>query len=262
MIGDNAAGQLLQQARHGQQKRRAEYIKYRVDNGYAQLINAAVQQGDVYQGPYRLKHRQPYHRADDVEGQMHHRRPAGVAVGTDGGKQGRNAGAYILTHDDGDSRAKGDLPCRRHGLQDTHGGRGGLDDGREHRACQYAQNGIGEHQQQLPEALHILQPRHGGTHGIHAEHQCGKAQKDQACILLLAALAHHIQRYTDQGQNRREGCRLEELHEKAVALDARKAQDPCRYSGAYVGTHNNINSLTQCHKAGVYKAHHHHRCGR
>ena len=47
-----------------------------------------------------------------------------------------------------------------------------------------------------------------------------------------------------------------------ATLDARKAQDPCRYSGAYVGTHNNINSLTQCHKAGVYKAHHHHRCGR
>ena len=261
VVGDNATGQLFQQTRHGQQQRRAEDIEDGVHDGNAHLVDAAAQHWDIHKAAHHLKHCQPHHGADDIEGEMHRRGAAGVAVGADGRQQRRDAGADVLPHDDGNGGAEGDLTGGGHRLQNTHRGGGGLDDRREHSAGHHTEDGVGEHQQQFAEALHVLQTRHGAAHGVHAEHQCGKAQKNKPRILLLAALAHHIQRNAHKCQDRRERRGLEELHKEIIALDARQAQDPRRHRGAHVGSHDDVDGLPQRHKPRVYKAHHHDRCG-
>ena len=91
------------------------------------------------------------------------------------------------------------------GLQNAHGSGGGLDDARQHRAHQHAQNGVAEHQEQLGELRHVLQAGHGPAHGLHAEHQGGEAQQDGAGVLFLVGLAEHIENDADERQNRREG---------------------------------------------------------
>ena len=262
LVGDNAAGQLLQQPRHRQHQRRAENVKHRVNNGNAHLVDISVQHRNIYQCPYYLKHRQPHNRTDDVEAQMHHRRPPRIAVGADGREHSRNAGADVLAHDDGNCRAEGDLPRRRHRLQDTHRRRGGLDNSRKHRAGHHAQNRIGEHQQQLPESLHVLQASHRSAHGVHAEHQRSKAQKDKARVLLFSVFAHHVKGHADQGHNRRKGAGHEQFYKEIVALDARQAQDPRRHGGTHIRAHNDMDSLAQGHKPRVHEAHYHHRSGR
>ena len=122
VVGDNAAGQLFQQTRHGQQQRCAEDIEDGVHDGNAHLVDAAAQHRNINQTAHHLKHRQPDHGADDIEGKMHHCCPTGVAVGADGRQQRRDAGADVLPHDDGNGGAEGDLTGGGHRLQNTDRG--------------------------------------------------------------------------------------------------------------------------------------------
>ena len=204
---------------------------------------------------------QQHHHADDVEHQVHHGGPVGVFVGAHGGQHGRDAGADVLAHDDGNGGGIADAAGDGQGLQNAHGGGGGLDDARQHRSHQHAQNGIAEHQEQLGELRHVLQAGHGPAHGLHAEHQGGKAQQDGAGVLLLVGLAEHIEDDADQGQHRGKGRGLQQLHPGAAAVDARQAQQPRGDGGAHVGAHDDVDGLAQGHQPRVHEAHHHHRGG-
>lgn len=68
--------------------------------------------------------------------------PAGIFIGANGRKQRCNTGADILSHNDRDSGAIGDLPRAGQRLKDTHRCRAGLDNASEHRADQNTQIGL------------------------------------------------------------------------------------------------------------------------
>ena len=130
---------------------------------------------------------------------MHHGGPLRVPVGSHRGQKGGDAGADILSHDDGDGGGIADLSRHRQRLQDAYGGGAGLNHAGQHSARQHAQDRIFEGQKQLGKGGHIPQPRHGGAHGLHAEHQRGKAQKDGAGVPLFAVFAVHVEENTQQG---------------------------------------------------------------
>ena len=193
---------------------------------------------------------------------MHHGRPLGVLVGADGRDHGGDAGTDVLAHDDGNGRTVAHLSGDRQGLENAHGSGAGLNDGSEHRPGQHTQNGILEQDEQILERRHIPQPGDGGGHGLHAEHQCGEAQKDRAGILFLVIFAEHVIDDAHKGQHRRKGGGFQQPDEDIAAGNPRQAENPGGDGGADVGTHDHVDGLTQGHQAGVDEAHHHHRGGR
>ena len=260
-VGDQAAGQLLQQPGEREEQGGTEDVKDTVDDGDAQLVDGSAEEGEVDHGVDAVKHGQPDRRADDVEHQVDHRGAAGVLVGPHRGQHGRDAGADVLAHDDGDGGPIGHLPRGRERLQNTHGSGRALDDGGQDRTGGHAQDGVAEHEQDVAELRHVLQPGHGAAHGVHAEHQDGKAQEDRAGVLLLVVLCRHGEDHADEGQDRGKRSGLEQLDEKAPAVQTRQAQDPGRDGGADVGAHDDADGLAQGEQTGVYKAHHHDRGG-
>ena len=137
-----------------------------------------------------------------------------------------------------------------------------MNDGRQSRPGQHAQNGVGEHQQKVLELGNLLQAGHRAAHGFHAEHENGKAQENHANVLFPLFLAHHGQDDADEGQDRGKGAGLEQLDKEIAALQPGEAQDPGGDGGAHVGAHNHPDGLPQREQARVDKAHHHHRGGR
>ena len=193
---------------------------------------------------------------------MHHSRPAGVLIGTHRGEQSSDAGADVLTHDDGDRTAIGHLTRRGQRLQNTDGGRGGLNDTGQHCTGQHAQHRVGKHDKNVAELGHFTQAGHRAGHGLHAEHQRGKAQQDHAGVLLLAGLAAHIEQNADERQNRSEGTGLQQTDNQVVALNTGQTQQPCGHRGTHIGAHNHVDRLLQRHKTGVDEADHHNGRGR
>jgi len=178
-------------------------------------------------------------------------------LGARGGGGGRGAGADVLAHDDGDGGAEGDLAGGGERLQDADGGGGRLDDAGQHGAREHAQDGVGEHEQDVGELRDVLESGDGARHGVHAEHQGGEAQQDHAGVLLLAGPAHHVQDDADERQDRSEGGRLEQLHPDVGAGDAREAEDPGRDGRADVRAHDDVDRLMERHDAGIDEADHH-----
>ena len=191
---------------------------------------------------------------------MDHGRPAGAPVGSHRREHGGDAGADVLAHDDGDGGAVADLTGFGQSLKDTYRGGAGLDQGGEDRSGQQAQEGVLEGDEKLLEGGDLPQAGHRAGHGLHAEHQRGKPQKDGTRIPPLVILFGHIEDNADKGQHRGEGGGFQQFYPDVAAADARKAEDPGGDGGAHVGPHDDIDGLAQRHKARVDKAHHHH-CG-
>ena len=185
--------------------------------------------------------------ADYVEGKVNNGGSLCIFGCTHGGKNRGYAGTNVLTHDDGNCRAKGDLSGRGQRLQNTDRCRGGLNDSRENSTGKYTEDGVGEGNEQLLESGNILESLDGARHGLHTEHQRSKAQKNHAGIFFLAALAEHKVNNTDQGKNGGERGRLKQLYPQNVAVKASKAEDPGSYGGTDVGTHDDVDCLAKCH---------------
>jgi len=83
--------------------------------------------------------------------------PACVLIGAHGREHGGDGGADILAHDDGNGTAISHCASGGQGLKDSHRSGGGLDDGSEDSSGQHAQNGVGEHQQDVGKGGHIGQ---------------------------------------------------------------------------------------------------------
>ena len=261
-VGHQTMGKPLQQAGHGQQQHGAENVERRVNHGNAEKRGGCIQQDGPEQSPDQAKHHQPHGGADHIEGQVHQGGPPGILIGAHGGEHRGDTGADILAHDNGDGRPKTDLTSRSQGLQNTDGGGAGLDNGSQHGAGQHTQHRVLESNHHLPELGHLPQAGNSGGHTLHAEHQGGKAQENQAGILPPGVLAEHIKDNADQRQHRGEGAGLQKGNEKVAAVNPRKTQYPGGDGGADIGAHNHIDGLLQCHQAGIDKAHHHNRGGR
>ena len=256
-IGHDLAHQLLQQIAGGQQNRGAKNVEDGMANRNAQIGCAGAQNGGRENPVNQQEQNQADGGTQNIEQQMDNGSPLGVLGGTHGGQHSGHAGTDILTHDDGDGSGIADGAGGGQRLQDTHGGGGGLDDGSQRGTGQDTQNGIGEQKEQVGEPGLIPQTLHGAGHGVHTEHQNGKAQQNHADVLLLHVLDEHVIYDADQGEN---GCKrggLQQLDEKAVTVNAAKAQQPCGDRGTHIGTHNHIDGLPQGQQTGVDETDHH-----
>ena len=182
---------------------------------------------------------------------------AGILVGAYRGEQSGNTGTDVLTHDDRDRSAVGNLTGNRQSLQNTDGSGGGLDNTGQNSTGQHTQDGILEQQEQVGECGNISQTGNCVGHGIHTEHQSSKAQQDRTGILLLVALEEHVEDDTDKCKNGSKGSGIEQFYENIAAFNTAKAQDPRSNSGTDVGAHDNIDRLSKGHQAGVYKTDNH-----
>ena len=247
----------------------------REKHGCAENIEGGVRQRDAVHGCRlvenfrredqldKAEERQNDCDADHVEHQMHHRRAAGVFIGADRGKHGRDRRADVLPHDDGDGGGIADGSGHGQRLKNADGGGAGLDDRGQNRSGEHAEHRILEGKEEIDELRHVFQPGDRAAHGVHAEHQRGKAEQDYAGVLFAAVLAEHVENDADEREHRRKGGRLEQTHPDAAAVDAAEAEQPCRDRGADVGTHDDVDGLPERHKPGVYKADDHDgRCGR
>ena len=123
---------------------------------------------------------------------MNHGGAAGILVGTHRGDQRGNAGADVLTHDNGNGTAVGDHAGGAQRLQNTHAGAGALDDGR------YAQ-----------------------TQKETFERAVGQLAQDLlqlAAGLLFQRLAHDVHTEQEQGQATQQGKYIKNSHLKFLAL--------------------------------------------
>ena len=136
-------------------------------------------------GRHDTEHREPDDRTYDVKGKVDNSGALGVLVGAEGREERGHAGTDVLSHDDGNGGSIGHRPRGGQSLQDTHRGRAGLDDTRHHGADDHTQNRIGEGEEEVLEFGNIGQTLDGVAHGIHTEHQGGKAQEDGTHVLLF-----------------------------------------------------------------------------
>ena len=251
------AGQLLQQAGHGQQQCRAQNVKYGMRHSNAKLRRAQIQQRDFKNSLHHAEHREPHGGANDIEGQMYQRRPFGVLGGAHGGNQRSDAGADVLSHDDGNGRAIGDLSGAGQCLQNTDRGGAGLNDGSQNGTRQHSQHRILEHDKHLPEFRNVFQPGYRAGHGLHSEHQRGKTKQNRSGVLLFAVFRKQVADHAYQRKNRRERRGLEQADKYISAFNAAQTQNPRRDCGAHIGAHDHIDGLAQGQQAGIDEANYH-----
>ena len=256
---DDLVGDLHQILGEGQQHEGGADIENTVANGDTGRINGAGKEGS-----HRLEQHlccqiqnQENGSADQVKADVNDTDFTGRAACADGGNHRGNTGTDVLTHDDGEGRAVSDYTGQRQSLQNTHRGRGTLDDGGEHGTHQNAQQRILELGEQFGKSRHILQGFHRIRHHIHAVHQDSKAQQDGTQILLLLCLACHDAQDTDHSQHQREVGGLEHLDQHTAAVQTDQTQQPCRNGGTDIGTHDDTHRLAQGHNTRVDQTHQH-----
>ena len=189
--------QLFQQGSKGQQHSGGKDIEHRVDHRNAPSLNGGVYKGKVTHRIQPVKTHQEKGHTDDVEIQMDHSGTAGVFVSAHRRKQGSDAGADVLTHDDGNGAAVGNDAGGTQCLQDAHAGTGTLDDTGDHGTHQNTQHRVGEPGEQAGEPCLVLQRQHGVGHGGHTGHKHRKADEDGADAFFLLTPTH-IQQNADK----------------------------------------------------------------
>ena len=257
IVGHDAAGELFEKTARGQEDRRAEQVERRVRDGDTVHRGGLIQERGGKHGAHDAEDREQHHNADDIEEKVHNGGALGVLVRADRGDHGRDGGADVLPHDDGDGRGVAHRAGDGKRLQNTDGRRARLDDGGEDRAGEHAEDGILEGNEKIRKGGDILKTGDGAAHRFHAEHERCKAEQDHAGVLFLAAAAEHIVDDADERKDGREGAWLQKLHPEVARVDAAEAQKPCRDRRADVRAHDDVDRLTQRHEAGVDKADHH-----
>ena len=219
-VGDQAAGQLLQQPGEREEQGGTEDVKDTVDDGDAQLVDGAAEEGKVDHGVDAVEHGQPDRRADDIEHQVDHSGAAGVLVGPHGGQHGRDAGADVLPHDDGDGHGVGNAAGERECLEHPHGGGRALDDAGDHGADCQTDKRLVEFGHELSKGRRIGQGTDGLSHQIHTKNEDSKAHQHRADAALFVALADHGHNNAHHGKQGRKILRLQHLHPDSVTLNA------------------------------------------
>ena len=102
IVGHDAAGKLFKKAARGQEDRRAEKVERRVRDGDAVHRGGFVQKRGSERRAHDAKEREQHHNANDIEKEVHNGGTLGVFVRADRGDHGRDGGADVLAHDDGD----------------------------------------------------------------------------------------------------------------------------------------------------------------
>ena len=224
-----------------------------MNDGDAEGVGGLVKERELDERVQPVEPAQKEDRADNVKIEMDEGGALGVFVGTGGGNQRCDGGADVLAHDDGHGGGVGDGAGAGQRLQDTDGGRRGLQNSRQHCARDNAKDGIFEAEEQVHEPRLIGQRGHGMGHRVHAGHQNGEAQHNFTNAA-LAVLANHIHPDADKAEDRAPGIGVHHLGDEAVTLEAGQREQPAGDSRTDVCAHNDADGLVQFHQTGVDEA--------
>ena len=142
VIADDKAGKLLKSSGEGCDNRQRRQLKQCVNNGDADVSCFHIHKREVGKEIDEVEQGQNYKCRNHVEGQVNHRRAAGVLARTDRGDQCADAGTDVLTHDNGDSGSVSNGSRGAQCLKHTDGRGGGLNDSREYRTHENSENGV------------------------------------------------------------------------------------------------------------------------
>ncbi len=263
VVGNGDFRQLDENLGEGKQDHGGADIEQTVDPRDSHGGGAVAKECEINESVEQIKGRHEQDGAEEIEIEVHHGRALRVLAGAYGGNDGGHAGPDILAHDDGNRHGIRNGSRGAECLQDTHGSRGTLNQGREQRAHDHAQNRIAEFYHEGGKGRIVRQAGHGAAHGLHAEHQDREADQDAAHVFFLRlSLAGHDQRDADSRKDRRKGGWLAEPDPKGIPLDPCERKYPRGDGGSNVGAHDDSHRLGQLHDSGVHEAHHHHRGGR
>ena len=128
---------------------------------------------------------------------------------------------------------------------------------RDARAHQNAQNGVGELDEELPERLQLGQGGEGGLHGLDAHEQKAQPQENLAPGPLVAPGEKRVEHDANKSEDRSQHLRAEEQEEQIVAGQPAQTEDLRGDRGADVGAHNHAHRLPQLQNPGVDEANAH-----
>ena len=123
ILGDYDHSQLLELLWEGQQQNRGDHIESAVTDGDPKDRDRGVEECKMQNAVRSVKGDETNDRSDQIERNVHGSYSAGSAADADTGQQRRDAGADILSHDDGDRHAEGNSASQGQSLKDTHGSR-------------------------------------------------------------------------------------------------------------------------------------------
>ena len=181
---------------------------------------------------------------DDVEHQMDHCGPLGAAAGADGCQHGGDTGTDVLAEQHIHGGGQTHNAAVGQGLQNTHGGGGGLDQGCEACAHQDADQRVGKVGHDAGKGGGIPQRHHGVAHEVHADEQDAQAGDYVGPVLHLLLIYKHGDGHTHKGDERSHGS---DVQGHQLSGDG----------GADVGAHDDPHCLLQGHHPGVYESHDH-----
>ena len=253
-VGHGEHGQLGEHTAERQEQQHGRHTGKGVDVCNGALVHHVAPHRDADGVPHGVNGTQQHKAADDVEIQVDQGGALAVLGGAADGQQRGKGGADVGTQNDGDGAAKGDKAGAGQGLQDTHRGRGGLDDDGDDHAHQHTQHGVGHADEQLLKGCTLPQGGHAGVHQAHAREQDAEAQHDLADVLLFGVAQEHIKNAADKCHHRRKRLGLDEGQQKAVTRDIRHADELTGDRGTNVCTHDDTHRLRQGHNARVDKA--------
>ena len=209
--------QAAQHSAARQEQQHGAYAGQSMDVCNGALVHHIAPHGDADGELHRIDQRQQDHTADDVEVQVDERGPLTILGRAADGEQRGERRTDMRTQNDGDGRTEGDKPCAGQCLQNTHGGRRGLDDHGDHHAHQNTQNGVCHSDEQILKDCALPQGCHAGIHQAHAGKQDTEAQHDLTDILLFGIAQEHIKNAANKRHHGGKGLGLDQGQPQAVA---------------------------------------------
>ena len=209
--------QAAQHSAARQEQQHGAHAGHGMDVCNGALVHHIAPHGDADGELHCIDQRQQDHAADDVKIQVDECCPLTILGRAADGEQRGERCTDMCTQNDGDGRAEGDKPCAGQCLQNTHGGRRGLDDHGDHHAHQNTQNGVGHGDEQILKDCALPQGCHAGIHQAHAGKQNAEAQHDLADIFLFGIAQEHIKNAANKRHHRGKGLGLDQSQPQAVA---------------------------------------------
>ena len=188
-------------------------------------------------------------------------RPLGVLGRADGADHGRgDAGTQIDAHDDRIGHGEGDPRPRhrRHRLEHTNRRGRTLDNDRQDKAKENAEQGIIQEPHKGNKRVRTHQRLHAAGHQVQTYKQDAEADADIADGIGALGLNEHQQHNADDKSDRRKRVRVEQPQQPAsVGLNGAETDDLCRDGCADIGAHDNTDALYNLHHTGIHKADYH-----
>ena len=255
VILDDDHGQLHQLIRKGNQHNGSDQIENRLEIRDISAVHTAHPEfrREHRQLPQNSHQKQEQNRSDGIERDVDDARPLGVLGRADGADHGRgDAGAQIDAHDDRIGHGESDPRPRHrcHRLEHTNRRRRALDNDRQDKAKENAEQGIIQEPHKGNKRVRTHQRLHAAGHQVQTYKQDAEADADIADGIGALGLNEHQQHNADDKSDRRKRVRVEQPQQPAsVGLNGAETDDLCRDGCADIGAHDDGHGLPQIQHA-------------